>query len=567
MPAPDVVNATNGQLHWNDLTGSGVLKPNESIVIAVGFIAKASTDKEPNKQTINVAIVSGATDVNNVVVPDRQDDAPVRITNPAIGISKRTTSPANGIVALGEEVVFTIRITNKGDTTLVKIPVQDIYEANILEFVRTNISAPDRVSVQGNAGELFWDDVTTDLGDLAPGASAEFQVTFKLIAEQHTVNLVNTGTSIDENGDTVDPVTGESDANVEPAQPPKFDIFVPIVTNPSKETPTPTPTPPSGTGEEDCPPGGCPIDSLIHPKGIAVHDGQQMIYVTSRDTDTLIKFDPSTNKVVGTAPTGDEPWDVVVNENTNEIYVSMFASRSVWVYDANTLAVKAKIDVGENPALMEILPDLNTVAVVVRGINGVALIKGHSVQQYMPAGGRGAYGIAADPVNNHIMVMNRDTTNGWILYLENGSWRFSDAVELRVGNESARRSPFELAYNPNNNRLYALYISENEWFVDVFEKKSLTEVVRIATIPVGNSGTVKDPNVGGTGLAVNLKTNNVFVANTADGTVSVIGPNNQVLDTVTVGPDPYELAINPTTQYVYVTLRAGNKLAKFFDGF
>src|SRR5690606_445848 len=101
-------------------------------------------------------------------------------------------------------------------------------------------------------------------------------------------------------------------------------------------------------------------------------------------------------------------WDVVVDETKNEVYVSNYASNSVWVYDANTMAVKQQISTADKPALMDYLPKLDALAVVVRGINGVAIIDtvSYKVMQYLGVGGKGVYGIAADPVNNHLVVTN-----------------------------------------------------------------------------------------------------------------------------------------------------------------
>lgn len=249
--------------------------PGESKVLAVTFITKKSTDLLSNKQTNNVGKVTGVQDDKGTTLPDKQDQAPVRITNLAVGISKRTTSPANGVVTLNGEVVFTIRVENKGDTTLVKIPVQDTYEANILQFVRTNITTPS-VNTNGNNGTLNWADITTDLGDLAPGAFVEFTVTFRLIALSNTVNTAATGIATDENGDKVNPVSGQSPANVIAAG--TFKLFAPVLLGQPASTPTPTPVPtPGGQGEPECPPAGCPVPNLIHPKGIAVHEAQQMI--------------------------------------------------------------------------------------------------------------------------------------------------------------------------------------------------------------------------------------------------------------------------------------------------
>ena len=571
IPVPEVIDNANGMLRWNDITGAGVMLPGGSKVLVVTFITKKSTDALTNKQTNNVAVVTGAQDDKGNTLPDKQDQAPVRITDPAIGIFKTTTSPTNGIVALNGEIVFTIRVSNLGDTTLVNIPVEDTYEANIIEFVRTSISTPS-VNTSGSNGTLNWADITASLGDLAPGAFVEFTVTFRLISLDETVNTASTGIATDENGDKVDPVSGLSPANVFPAG--TFKLWAPVLLGVPAASPTPTPTsvPIIGTGEEECPPAGCPVDTLIHPKGLAVHEGQQMLYITSRDTNTLIKYNPATNRVVTTVPTGAEPWDVVINEGANggtgEIYVSNFASGDVWVYNATTLAVVKVISVGQYPAIMEIFPDINTVAVVVRKLNSVAIIQDHNVVQYVSSGGAGPFGLASDKVNKQLIVTNRDTGNAWIIYKDGGSWRLNDRSEMKDYGNTERTQPFEVAYNPNNNRIYITYMMPNgRWYVDVIEKRSMTDLRTMATIRVGDSGSDRNPDVGGTGMAINPDSNNLFVADTAAGTVTVIGPGNTVVGTVNVGTDPYEIAVNRGTQTVYITLRVLNKLSKLTDGF
>jgi YVTN family beta-propeller protein len=85
-------------------------------------------------------------------------------------------------------------------------------------------------------------------------------------------------------------------------------------------------------------------------------------------------------------------------------------------------------------------------------------------------------------------------------------------------------------------------------------------------VRIGNSGDSRHPDVGGTGLAVNPVTGNVWNVNTFDNTVSVIsGTTNQVIQTLPTGDDPYEIAINPETGTAYVTLRRANRIDKLPD--
>jgi YVTN family beta-propeller protein len=67
----------------------------------------------------------------------------------------------------------------------------------------------------------------------------------------------------------------------------------------------------------------------------------------------------------------------------------------------------------------------------------------------------------------------------------------------------------------------------------------------IATVHVGTLPT---------GIAVNPATNRIYVANTNDGTVSVInGATNAVVATITVGSSPFGVAVNPVTNGIYVS--------------
>ncbi|RME61532.1 MAG: hypothetical protein D6790_07650, partial [Caldilineae bacterium] len=211
------------------------------------------------------------------------------------------------------------------------------------------------------------------------------------------------------------------------------------------------------------------------------------------------------------------------------------------------------------------LPAIDTVAVAVRGYNGVAIIEGLALRQIVDARGIGVYGIAADPVHNQIVVVSRDSGTARILYKEGQDWK-NDGAEIRF--QGDRPVPFEAAYNPANQKLYVVYnVHGPKWYVDVFDKQSAHQVTRRATIPVGDGGGNNDPNVGGTGLIVNPNTGNVFNANTIENTVSVISPDDKLLATVSTGPDPFMLTVDPGANTIYVALRAANRIQKIKDAF
>ena len=64
------------------------------------------------------------------------------------------------------------------------------------------------------------------------------------------------------------------------------------------------------------------------------------------------------------------------------------------------------------------------------------------------------------------------------------------------------------------------------------------------------------------GVAVNPSTNTVYVTNYSGHSVSVInGSNNHVRSTVTVGTNPIGVAVNPSTNTVYVTNVFGDSVS------
>jgi len=573
-PTPDTTST--GAVGWANLVGAGMLPPGSALSVTVTFQTRQATDSQPNRQTLNVASLSNVQDElgHQPQPPVVSDLEPVRIARSAVAVSKMILSPDLSGVGVGQDITFGIRVENVGEVTLAQIPVYDLYEADVLEYLRTNVSQP-RVTITGTQGELYWSDITNIFGDLAPGQAVQFSATFRMIAPRTTTNVVRVDDVVDANNEAVPPAQGLGSVEVVPVATAIYQLFAPFVGNQSVDVPTPTPSPtPTPTPapvvdntELPCPAPGCPVSGLLHPKGMTVHTGLNRLYISSRDTNQLIVLDARTLAPIVTVETGAEPWDVVINEGTNEAFVSNYASNDVWVYDANTLALKQVIHVGPQPALMEIFPDINTVAVVVRGLNGIAMIENGAVVQYVPSGGIGPYGIAADQVNKQLIVGNRDTGNAWIFYKDGTGWQMASGSEMKNFGGQERTGPFEIAYNPNNQRIYVISMRPSgTWFVDVIEKQSMNSLTTLATLDVGSSGSDRDGDVGGTGLEVNLATGNVFVANTYDKTLSVIsGQLNQVVATIPTGEDPFEITSNPVTNQIFVTLRRPNRIQKFAD--
>ncbi len=324
-------------------------------------------------------------------------------------------------------------------------------------------------------------------------------------------------------------------------------IYLPIIRMPAIECP---------------PPEGCPLEGRV--KGLAVHEGLNLLYVASRSDDRLLVVDPYSFEIVDRLETGVEPWAVVVDESAGRIYVSNFGSGDVWIYDVVTHAILAKVAVGGNPAQMAILPDLHTVFVVVREGSRIAVLEGLSLAQNVGSGGSGPYGIAADPLNQRVFVSNRDSGHFATLHREGGMWTVNTNIVLEDG-----RSLFSIAYNPANNKLYSVYVAvDGLWYVDIWKPSDTALWGRERTLGVEDGGSLTSPDVGGSGLIVNPVTGNVFNANTAANSASILdGVEDRVKVTVALGDDPFPIAVNRETNTVYIGLRAPGRVVKFEDSY
>jgi uncharacterized repeat protein (TIGR01451 family) len=162
--APDGT-VDDGELHWSDVTGVGVLGIGEKLTVTVRFTATAAA-----QNTVNMAVAS-ATDNQGDPVPEVSDSDTVTITAPGLEIVKRL---APGVAVRNMPFTYTVWMTNTGDVLLDPVLLTDTLPAGF-HFVAGS-GAPFAPTVVGGVQEtLIW----SGLGPLAPseGISVSFVVT------------------------------------------------------------------------------------------------------------------------------------------------------------------------------------------------------------------------------------------------------------------------------------------------------------------------------------------------------------------------------------------------------
>lgn len=104
------------------------------------------------------------------------------------------------VIQVGQELTFTIRITNTGTISITTLPLIDEYESSILQLERTDpLSSTNIVTPATGGGLITWSDLTTDtvFGPLNPGQSIEIITVFRAVAPRvATVNRARIGAAV-----------------------------------------------------------------------------------------------------------------------------------------------------------------------------------------------------------------------------------------------------------------------------------------------------------------------------------------------------------------------------------
>lgn len=90
-------------------------------------------------------------------------------------------------------------------------------------------------------------------------------------------------------------------------------------------------------------------DNKICPAGIALDEATNRLFTVTKEDSMLYVCNTQTFKVEKKYPLSSEPYSVVVSHSLNEIYVSIWGNKQIWVFDLKTLDKKAEINVGDHP--------------------------------------------------------------------------------------------------------------------------------------------------------------------------------------------------------------------------
>ena len=155
----------------------------------------------------------------------------------------------------------------------------------------------------------------------------------------------------------------------------------------------------------------------IAPSGITFDSKRQKIYVVTRDNRSLYVIDAKTQKIEKQFGLDGEAYMSVLSNDAKELYISCWGCDHVLVFDLNMQAWKTPIKVGDNPNEMLVSPNGqqlyvcnandNTVSVI--NLKTKKVIETLDVALYpnSPSGST-TNGLAMDPIKKSLYIANAD---------------------------------------------------------------------------------------------------------------------------------------------------------------
>jgi YVTN family beta-propeller protein len=309
------------------------------------------------------------------------------------------------------------------------------------------------------------------------------------------------------------------------------------------------------------------------PVALAVNDVTNQVFVVDQGSSVTDGYVTVLNGAVGSTPAtvaatlqvGPYPGGVAVNPVTNTAYVangSFGTGSTVSVINGATDTVSATLTTGTEPGSLAVNPVTNQIYVVntddVDSLTGspsasVVVINGATNSVTTLLTGSPYEFVRVNPLTNQVYV---GVSGGNLVVINGNASPQSVVATLFVGGDN-------IAVNPVTNQIYAFGDGTNSapnGSPPAFSGASIAVIDGstdgTTTVPVGT-----EPNF----VGVNSATDDIYVANEGDGTVSVInGQNNTIIGSPVSlgGVIPFSVVVNPVTNKIYVDTTVPNSVTE-----
>lgn len=319
------------------------------------------------------------------------------------------------------------------------------------------------------------------------------------------------------------------------------------------------------------------------------------VYVADEGANTVSVIDAASFRKIGSIPVGQGPHNVQVSPDGKWVWVTnngdpakaaktmpaekmpkaehgaMVGAGAVWVIDADTDAVVAKVPVGMHPAHVVVASDGRTAYITNGGDNTVSVLD-TAAQRVI-----GVIPVGASP---HGIRISPDGKQVWVANLKGGTVSVIDTESRKqVAQIAAGKGPAQVGFTPDGRFGFVSLSGENKVAVIDPVSRKVIRKIAVGTVPiqlhatpdnrlllVANQGTPKKPGTtvsvidvasmkvaatiktgaGAHGVVISRDGRHAFVTNTYANSVSVIDVvERKVVATVPVGKGPNGISMAP----------------------
>ena len=112
----------------------------------------------------------------------------------------------------------------------------------------------------------------------------------------------------------------------------------------------------------------------ISPTGIDIDDAAKLLYVVTKENNSLYVIDLSSKQIIKELPLGNEAYACLLSPDNKELYISVWGGDKVVVFDTQKKQVTAEIAVGDNPNELLLNKSGTTLYVANANDNSVSVI-------------------------------------------------------------------------------------------------------------------------------------------------------------------------------------------------
>jgi YVTN family beta-propeller protein len=306
------------------------------------------------------------------------------------------------------------------------------------------------------------------------------------------------------------------------------------------------------------------------PRAVAVNSRTDRIYVVN-EAGAVTVIDGATDSIVTSLTVGSGPVAIAVNTKTDRAYVANQFGLSVSVIDGVTNSIEATLNMSPFGIPVGVAVDSRrNLVYVLNGDfhSGVIVVSGDTNQvigniQFSTRDCVDPVDIAVNPKTNRLYVTCPAAAPNGLggpannLLVIDGSTRSTSVVTV-----GGQQGPLHVAVNPKTDLVYVTGQGpqgcggSGSFFCEI------VSVIDGSTNTVVNS--FETGTVNGTRgfIALNPKTYRIYVINEFSQSLTVIdAKTNQIVDHVGVGPFPFGMAANVKTNLLYVANAQGNSLS------